>query len=213
MMAADERIVAFHLLECLDDVAAMEQATGVRGDCSFIEVWEGTRVVGRVRPAEQRIRGKQEPELLAEAMEQMGQAFAIFDSQDRLVAFNQRYLHVRSGIGVEVVPGVTWLDLVKASLDRRLLPEAIGREKQWLDWRKRVRGTYSVLRELPDSTVWQVDERRMPSGVVVAWTDVSRLFGRRRVELLASGKASDGQSRVSCDPASVADARVYAVTD
>jgi len=44
-------------------------------------------VVGRVRPAQPRAQGKQEPELLAEAMEQMGQAFAIFDSQDLLVAF------------------------------------------------------------------------------------------------------------------------------
>ena len=135
-------------------------------------------------------------------MEQMGQAFAIFDSQDRLVMFNQRYLQVRSAIGVGVVPGIKWLDLVKASLDRRLLPEAIGREKQWLDWRKRVRGSYSVLRELPDSTVWQVDERRMPSGVVVVWTDVSRLFGRRRDELLLAGKASEGRPRLSRDPAS-----------
>src|SRR5690348_13757149 len=122
--AADERIVAFDLLECVNDVAAMEQAAGTRGDCSCIEVWEGTRVVGRVAPAEQHGRGKQEPELLAEAMEQMGQAFAIFDNQDRLVTFNQRYLQVRSAIGGAVVPGVKWLDLVHASLDRRLLPEA-----------------------------------------------------------------------------------------
>ena len=98
--------------------------------------------------------------------------------------------------------GVKWLDLVQASLDRRLLAEAIGREKQWLEWRKRVRGIYSVVRELPDGTVWQVDERRMPSGVVVVWTDVSKLFGRTRDELLLSGEASDSRSRLSHDRAS-----------
>jgi hypothetical protein len=209
LMTEDERIAAFHLLESVNDMVVMEEAAGIRGYCSFIEVWEGARVVGRVRPAEQRARGRQEPELLAEAMEQMGQAFAIFDSQDLLVAFNQRYLQVRSAIGGEVAQGVRWLDLVEASLDRRLLPEAIGRETQWLDWRKRVRGIYSVIRELPDGTVWQVDERRMPSGVVVVWTDVSQLFGRTRDELLLAGKASDGRSRDSGSTG----ARVYAVTD
>jgi hypothetical protein len=191
LMTDDERIAAFHLLECINDVAVMEEARGIRGYCSFIEVWDGARVVGRARPAQPRGREKQEPELLAEAMEQMGQAFAIFGSQDLLVAFNQRYLQVRSAIGGEVAQGVKWLDLVEASLHRRLLPEAIGREKQWLDWRKRVRGTYSVIRELPDGTVWQVDERRMPSGVVVVWTDVSKLFGRTRDEVFAGAGALD----------------------
>jgi PAS fold len=175
----------------------MEEAAGIRGYCSFIEVWEGPRVVGRVRPGPPRGGKKHEPELLAEAMEQMGQAFAIFDSQDLLVAFNQRYLQVRSSIGGAVVQGVKWLDLVKATLDRRLLPEAIGREKQWLDWRKRVRGTYSVIRELPDATIWQVDERRMPSGVVVVWTDVSKLFGRTRDEVLAGAETPRKKSYLS----------------
>jgi hypothetical protein len=138
-----------------------------------------------VKPRDQRGQGKLDPELLAEAMEEMGQGFAIFDNQDRLIGFNQRYLHARSAIGEVVVPGAKWLDLVKASLDHHLFLEAIGREKEWLDWRRRVRGTYSVLRKLPDGTLWQVDERRMPNGIVVVWTDVSRLFGRTRDELLA----------------------------
>ncbi len=51
-----------------------------------------------------------------------------------------------------------------------------------------MRGTYSVLREFPDGTLWQVDERRMPSGFVVVLTNVATLFGRTRDELLAQGK-------------------------
>ena len=54
LMTEDERIAAFHLLESVNDMVVMEEAAGIRGYCSFIEVWEGARVVGRVRPAEQR---------------------------------------------------------------------------------------------------------------------------------------------------------------
>jgi hypothetical protein len=46
LMTDDERIAAFHLLECINDVAVMEEARGIRGYCSFIEVWEGARAVG-----------------------------------------------------------------------------------------------------------------------------------------------------------------------
>ena len=44
LMTDDERIAAFHLLECINDVAVMEEARGIRGYCSFIEVWDGARV-------------------------------------------------------------------------------------------------------------------------------------------------------------------------
>jgi hypothetical protein len=41
LMTEDEHIAAFHLLECADDLAVMEEAAGICGYCSFIEVWEG----------------------------------------------------------------------------------------------------------------------------------------------------------------------------
>jgi hypothetical protein len=47
----DDRIFAFHLMECLDDGDAIAQAQDLPAKCSAIEVWEGARVVGRtVRP-------------------------------------------------------------------------------------------------------------------------------------------------------------------
>jgi hypothetical protein len=188
LMTADERIAAVHPLACANDATALEEAAGLRGCCAFIEVWKGTRRVGRVAPAHQRGRGHLKPELLAKAMEQMGQAFAIYDNRGHLVTSSRDFLQARSAIGSKVVPGAKWLDIVEACLDCRLLPEAIGREKQWLDWRRRIRGSYSALRELPDGTLWQVDERPMPSGVAVVWTDVSKLFGRTPDELLPQAR-------------------------
>jgi hypothetical protein len=48
---ADDRIFAFHLMECLDDCDAIAQAQDLPAKCSTIEIWEGARVVGRsIRP-------------------------------------------------------------------------------------------------------------------------------------------------------------------
>jgi hypothetical protein len=47
----DDRIFAFHLMECLDDGDAIAQAQDLPAKCSTIEVWEGARLVGRtIRP-------------------------------------------------------------------------------------------------------------------------------------------------------------------
>ena len=47
----DDRIFAFHLMECLDDSDAIAQAQDLPAKCSTIEVWEGARLVGRtIRP-------------------------------------------------------------------------------------------------------------------------------------------------------------------
>jgi hypothetical protein len=47
----DDRIFAFHLMECLDDGDAIAQAQDLPAKCRTIEVWEGARVVGRtIRP-------------------------------------------------------------------------------------------------------------------------------------------------------------------
>jgi hypothetical protein len=47
----EDRIFAFHLMECLDDGDAVAQAQALPAKCSTTEVWEGARLVGKaVRP-------------------------------------------------------------------------------------------------------------------------------------------------------------------
>ena len=71
---------------------------------------------------------------------------------------------------------MAWTDLVQASVMSGKIPEAVGREKEWLTARKRMRGSYSIVRQVPDGRWFQVNERRMPNGgIAVVWTDISRL--------------------------------------
>src|SRR5581483_5351391 len=115
-------------------------------------------------------------EMLTMALETIDEAVGIYDADDRLVAFNRHYAEVRSAIGGHVALGSRWEDLVLASVRAGRIPEAIGREEQWLEERRTLRGAYSIIRELPDGRSYQVNERRMPNGgVAVVWADITRL--------------------------------------
>ena len=111
---------------------------------------------------------------IALALETIDEAVGIYDAEDQLAGFNGRYANVRSAIGGDVTLGVRWDDLVTASVRSGSIPEAVGREEEWLEQRRRARGAYSIVRKLPDGTSYQVNERRMPNGgIAVVWTDIS----------------------------------------
>ena len=52
--------------------------------------------------------------------------------------------------------------------------EAIGHEDQWLAQRRQSRGCCSLVRQIPDGRSFQVNERRMKTGGIIAvWTDIT----------------------------------------
>jgi hypothetical protein len=119
---------------------------------------------------------------LAAALESIDEAFGVYDKKDRLIAYNDRYARLRASIGGNVILGVAWDDLVTASLSAGTISEALGREAEWLEQRRRARGAYSIVRHLPDGTAFQVNERRMVNGgIAVVWTDVTRLLRDRSI--------------------------------
>jgi hypothetical protein len=123
-----------------------------------------------------------DPETSIPAQEMTSEAVGIYDSFDRLVAYNDRYATLRSAIGGDIELGVLWNDLVTASVQSGGIPESIGREAQWLEWRRRTRGAYSMIRQVPDGRSFQVNERRTPNGgIAVIWTDITQLVQRGRM--------------------------------
>jgi len=116
-----------------------------------------------------------QPAVLVSALDAIDEAIGVYSADDRLVAFNDRYGDLRSAIGGDVGLGVRWDELILASLRKRTIAEAIGREDAWLDLRRRARGAYSVVRRLPDGRHFQVNERRtLNRGIAVVWTEITR---------------------------------------
>jgi signal transduction histidine kinase len=111
------------------------------------------------------------------ALDTIEEAIGIYDADDCLVGFNRNYITWRAAIGGNPMQGARWGDLVQASVEAGSIPEAIGREDDWLERRRRARGAYSIVRKLADGRSFRVNERRMANGgIAVVWTDVSSLI-------------------------------------
>lgn len=211
LLGYDDEILGFHLMECLNDREALAEGAAIRADCKEIEVWEAARLIGRVEPpASCRVRAKHkqmhqiEPEFLIEGLEVVGAAFGIYDTKDRLVAFNNRYATLRSAIGGDVVLGVPWIDLVTASIQTGTIPEAVGREKAWLEERHQARGAYTIARQTPDAKLYQVNERRMRNGgVAVIWTEID-VPSRQTFKSMSTAEAIVGRPATPVSAAGVA---------
>ena len=70
-------------------------------------------------------------EQLESAIEALPDAFAMYDSDDRLTLFNRRYLDYFAPLSDLMVPGARYGDLLRAGLDRGIYLDAIGREDAW----------------------------------------------------------------------------------
>jgi PAS domain S-box-containing protein len=111
-------------------------------------------------------RAERAEELLQDAIDSIAEGFVIFDSEMRLVTCNESYRKLFSVIGVELVPGLGFADMVRQGLLRGAFTEAIGREEQWVE--KAVRsareGTSEIELMMKDGTCVLVNNRRMRNG-------------------------------------------------
>jgi len=133
-------------------------------------------------------------EVLTTALDAIDEALGVYDADDRLVAYNDRYAMLRSAIGGDVGLGVRWDELITSSLQHRTIPEAQGREDAWLTFRRRARGAYSIIRQLPNGSSYRVNERRtLLGGIAVVWTDISDVV---RLDHLAQAQIVRPASRM-----------------
>ncbi len=104
--------------------------------------------------------------LLASAIEAIDAGFALFDADDRLIAFNSNYHDLYKAAGCEVTLGTSFIQLLRNGLERRIFPDAIGREKEWLSERMRAhRQERSSSQQHLASGRWiRIEERRTPDG-------------------------------------------------
>ena len=92
----------------------------------------------------------------------------MFDADRRLVAFNNKYKQLAGGSG-QVRLGAKYEDIVKANLKMGLIPDAVGREKEWYaEWAKRI-DIKEVDKEqiLADGRLIRAYDRPLDDGSVV----------------------------------------------
>ncbi len=104
--------------------------------------------------------------VLASAIEAIDAGFALFDADDRLIAFNSNYYDVYKAAGCKVTLGTPFIELLRNGLERKIFPDAIGREQEWLSARMRAhRQERSSIEQHLASGRWiSIRERRTPDG-------------------------------------------------
>jgi PAS domain-containing protein len=107
--------------------------------------------------------------LLRDAIEAMPAAVEVYDGADRLVVFNQRMLAMYPHMAGQSLKGETFDTLVRRALAQGAVPEARGREADWLAERMAERGrrTEPRLQRALDGSWIHIYETPMPGGGVV----------------------------------------------
>lgn len=105
---------------------------------------------------------------LSIGIEALDHGFVMFDADRRLVAFNRRYKEIAGGSGMVKI-GARYEDIVKANLKKGLIPDAVGREKEWYEnWSKRLTEKSADKEQIVgDGRLIRAYDRPMEDGSVV----------------------------------------------
>ena len=104
--------------------------------------------------------------VLTSAIDTIDDGFAIYDADDRLVAFNSEFAEQYSVVSDLIVRGVRFETLVREAVRRGLFPEAIGCEEEWIQMRLEMHksGEGEFIHRLSDGRWTKVAERVMDNG-------------------------------------------------
>ena len=105
---------------------------------------------------------------LRTGIEALDHGFVMYDPDGILVLCNEKYREIHSYSAV-VTPGSSYEDIVRDSIRRGLVPEAVGREEEWIRiWlEKREHGAFETEQRMPDGRIIRTSDRRMEDGSVV----------------------------------------------
>ena len=121
-------------------------------------------------------------QLLVEAIEAMPAGVEIYDEQDRLIIFNQRLARMYPHLAEQMSVGHTFEALIRRSIEKGLVPAAVGNPEAWLAERlaQRARSETPMLQRVWNGAWFHVYETRQASGAVVCVRlDVTELVQQR----------------------------------
>ncbi len=160
-----------------DELGRMAQALGVFRDTA-LEVQESN--LKEISETRQR---------LSEAIESIDEAFSLYDSEDRLVACNSKYITLHyQGAGDEIIIGMTFEALIRRAAERGGIVEAQDRIEEWVQERlaRHREPSEAFVQQRGDDRWFIVSERKTyDGGTVAVYSDVTDL--KQREEQL-SGK-------------------------
>lgn len=139
-------------------------------------------------------------QLLRGAIDTFGEAFALYDPDDRLVYCNQQYQDYYADWADLIVPGANFEHIITEGARRGLYPEALGRLEAWVAERMTLHrsGDLNLIQKLGNGRTLRLIERKMPDGHTVAFRiDISSLVRATEAAEAASRAKSDFIATIS----------------
>ena len=144
---------------------------------------------------------------LTDAIEALPDGFALYDADDRLVIFNERFRSLYRESAPAMTPGARFEDVLRYGLDRGQYPQAAADPQAWLAerlHRHRHPGAPEI-QQLPGNRWLRIDERMTrEGGVAGVRTDVTELV--RREQRLQELNAELDQARAEVERLAQTDA-------
>jgi len=140
-------------------------------------------------------------QLLRNAVEAMPAAVEIYDPSDRLVLYNQRMVQLYPHMAGQALLGESFENLLRRAVKQGAVPDAIGREDDWMAERLAQRGRAAMPRtqRAPDGSWVHIYETPVPhGGLVTVRLDASEIV-RQREELRAARDAADASRATLTD--------------
>jgi PAS domain S-box-containing protein len=122
-------------------------------------------------------RASEAQQRLLNALDKSPEGYALFDPDDRLVFANSEYLRLMRESAHLLVVGRKYEDILRAAVAAGDVPEAIGREEEWIEARLRRRRSDSTPFEVQrgsDRRWLRVREHVLPDGsIFIVRTDIT----------------------------------------
>jgi PAS domain S-box-containing protein len=124
----------------------------------------GVRGIGR--DITEHMQAEKTSQTLVAAIEEISEAFCLYDTDDKFVMCNRRFRELNESISNMIGPGRTFEDFVTGMANGGLVPEAAGRESEWIAERmERHRNPglpFEVRRQ--NGTFLMISEERLADG-------------------------------------------------
>jgi PAS domain S-box-containing protein len=106
---------------------------------------------------------------MARAIEQTSEMIVLFDSDDRIVFANKAWRELNTAVEWSTRPGVTFEQHIRALSDGGFVPEAIGREEEWIAERLQTHchppGPFELSRQ--DNKWVLINEKKLEDGSTI----------------------------------------------
>ena len=131
--------------------------------------------------------------LLRSAVETIGEAFVVYDAEDRLAFCNEEYRELYHLSAPVIEPGRSFEEIIRYGVERGQYKGAIGREEAWVAERLAAHreGNQELIQQLDDGRWLKITERHTPSGHTVGFRiDITELYRAKQAAEAANSAKS-----------------------